>query len=106
MLKKLLLPAAGIAVAIGLAAPVHADATDDQFIASLNSQGIPYASPNDAVQEAKNVCTMLGSGHSFADEVQRFSATRPEYNDQQTAAAFVRAAAAAYCPAYSPPAGS
>ena len=68
MLKKLVLPAAGIAIAIGLAAPAHADPTDDQFISSLNSQGIPYASPNDAVQEAKNNCTMLRSGHSFADQ--------------------------------------
>jgi hypothetical protein len=100
MLKKLLLPAAGIAVAIGLAAPAHADPTDDQFISSLDRQGIPHDEYPQVVQEAKDVCDILGSGHSFDETVQLVLGVHGEYSPQ-TAAGFVGAAAAAYCPAYS-----
>ncbi|MGO9507071.1 MAG: DUF732 domain-containing protein [Mycobacterium sp.] len=90
-----------IVLSIGLAAPAHADAKDDAFMANLNSSGMDYGPPNKAIQLAKTVvCGSLSSNPntSNADLVTKVTdATNwPALN----AAYFTGAAIQAYCPQY------
>jgi len=73
-------------LAIGLAAPAYADATDDAFVANLQSSGINYGAPDRAIQVAKTVvCGTLNDD----------PATNWPTNE---AAYFTGAAIQAYCP--------
>ncbi|MFY2858953.1 DUF732 domain-containing protein [Mycobacterium sp. THU-M104] len=90
-----------LVVSLGLAAPARADATDDAFIANLDTSGMNYGAPEKAIQVAKTVvCATLGSNPdtSNADLVTKVSdATNwPPLN----AAYFTGAAIQAYCPQY------
>ncbi len=90
-----------IVLSIGLAAPAHADAKDDAFMANLNSSGMDYGPPDKAIQLAKTVvCGSLSSNPntSNADLVTKVTdATNwPALN----AAYFTGAAIQAYCPQY------
>ncbi len=87
--------------AIGLAAPAHADSTDDAFIANLSSSGINFGAPDKAIQVAKTVvCGTLNDNPntSNADVVAKVTAATswPANN----AAYFTGAAIQAYCPQY------
>lgn len=87
--------------AIGLAAPAHADPTDDAFITNLNTSGMNYGPPDKAIQVAKTVvCATLNQNPttSNADLIAKVtSATNwPPLN----AAYFTGAAIQAYCPQY------
>ena len=92
-------------LAVGLAAPAHADTTDDAFIANLNSSGINYGPPEKAIQVAKTVvCGTLSDNPntSNADLIAKVTgATSWPAND---AAYFTGAAIQAYCPQYGQPA--
>ena len=44
-----------VVLAVGLAAPAHADSTDDAFIANLSTSGMDYGAPERAIQIAKTV---------------------------------------------------
>jgi hypothetical protein len=90
-----------IALSVWLAAPAHADATDDAFITNLSTSGMDYGAPDRAIQVAKTVvCATLGDNPktSNADLVAKVaSATNwPPLN----AAYFTGAAIQAYCPQY------
>ncbi len=93
-----------IALAVGLAAPAAADATDDAFIANLQSSGISYGPPDKAIQVAKTVvCATLNANPttSNADLIAKVTgATSWAPND---AAYFTGAAIQAYCPQYGAP---
>jgi hypothetical protein len=88
-------------LAVGLAAPAHADATDDAFIANLTSSGIDYGAPERAIQVAKTVvCGTLkdNPNASNADVIAKVTdATKWPTNN---AAYFTGAAIQAYCPQY------
>ncbi|BAX94040.1 DUF732 domain-containing protein [Mycobacterium shigaense] len=88
-------------LSVGLAAPAHADATDDAFITNLSTSGMDYGAPDRAIQVAKTVvCASLTANPktSNADLVAKVtSATNwPPLN----AAYFTGAAIQAYCPQY------
>lgn len=90
-----------LVVSLGFAAPARADATDDAFLANLNTSGMNYGAPEKAIQVAKTVvCATLGSNPdtSNADLVTKVTdATNwPPLN----AAYFTGAAIQAYCPQY------
>jgi Protein of unknown function (DUF732) len=90
-----------IVLSIGLAAPAYADATDDAFMANLDSSGMDYGARDKAIQVAKTVvCGTLSDNPktSNADLVAKVtSATSwPALN----AAYFTGAAIQAYCPQY------
>jgi hypothetical protein len=59
---RFLLMLAALAATIGLAVPAHADATDDQFIASLGPDDIHFDDPAKAIAAGKSVCTMAAGG--------------------------------------------
>ena len=90
-----------IVLSVGLAAPAYADATDDAFIANLNTSGLNYGAPERAIQVAKTVvCATLSDNPntSNADLITKVvNATNwPPLN----AAYFTGAAIQAYCPQY------
>jgi hypothetical protein len=90
-----------IVLAVALAAPAAADATDDAFIANLSTSGMDYGAPDKAIQIAKTVvCGTLSNNPqtSNADLVAKVtSATSwPAVN----AAYFTGAAIQAYCPQF------
>jgi hypothetical protein len=92
------------ALSVGLAAPAFADATDDAFIANLNTSGMNFGAPDKAIQVAKTVVcgTLSGNpGTSNADLVSKVtSATNWPALD---AAYFTGAAIQAYCPQFGGP---
>lgn len=92
---------ASMVVAVGLAAPAYADATDDAFITNLSTSGMDYGAPDKAIQVAKTVvCGTLTDNPrtSNADLVTKVTnATNwPPLN----AAYFTGAAIQAYCPQF------
>ena len=59
---------AGIAVAVALPAPAHADTTGDEFLGALTNAGIGSADPAAAVELGRSVCPMLSEpGQTAAD---------------------------------------
>ncbi len=90
-----------IVLAVGFAVPAHADATDDAFIANLNTSGMNYGAPDKAIQVAKTVVCATLNNHpdtSNADLVTEVTNATdwPPLN----AAYFTGAAIQAYCPQY------
>ncbi|MFY2860345.1 DUF732 domain-containing protein [Mycobacterium sp. THU-M104] len=90
-----------IVFSVAFAAPARADATDDAFIANLDTSGMNYGATDQAIRVAKTVvCAMLDNNPdtSNADLITRvISATSwPPLN----AAYFTGAAIQAYCPQY------
>lgn len=88
-------------LSVGLAAPAHADATDDAFITNLGTSGMDYGAPERAIQVAKTVvCATLSDNPktSNADLVAKVATATnwPPLN----AAYFTGAAIQAYCPQY------
>ncbi|OBK94704.1 DUF732 domain-containing protein [Mycobacterium sp. 1165178.9] len=87
----------GLAVAIGLAAPVHADSTDDSFIASLKAAGITFADPGKAVGAGKWVCDTVSQGTQMPDVVKTLLSKNSALS-QDKANQFAAIAATTYCP--------
>ena len=92
------LTAAGLlAGALASAAPAHADAVDDAFIAALNQAGIKFDNAELATQMAKSICPQLvGPGKSFGSAVARVQGNGIP---PQMAAFFAGVAVKMYCPA-------
>lgn len=84
----------GLAVA-GTAA---ASATDDAFVAQLQSHGISVGSPQQAVTQARQVCAGMAAGKNAAVMVLE-TMGRTDLRPRQ-AGFFVGAAAKAYCPQF------
>lgn len=95
---KLLLTVASVAAVIGLAAPAHADANQDQaFLVALGSAGITYQSAENAVKAGKSVCDMAKSGKPAIDVVKVLQDENPGLS-QTNAAKFTAISAGVYCP--------
>jgi hypothetical protein len=87
--------------ATGLAAPAHADQTDDQFISMLNQHGVPYKSASDAIKLAQSVCmTLRRQGSTPTDALKQV--VNKASMDVKAASVFVGASALAYCPDQTP----
>jgi hypothetical protein len=96
----LALVGAGVAMATTLAAPAHADDTDDIFIGVLDDEGINYSTPGEAIEVAVSVCDFLLEGNSLLDATGEIAdATGLSIEDSGF---FVGAATASYCPSESP----
>jgi hypothetical protein len=88
-------------LAIGLAAPAYADATDDAFIANLNTSGMNYGPPDKAIQVAKTVvCGTLNDNPSTSNPDLIAKVTSATNWPTLNAAYFTGAAIQAYCPQY------
>jgi hypothetical protein len=93
-----------LGVAIGLAAPAHADPadTDADFLALLDKVGISYNSPELAISTGRKVCEMMDSGRSGPEVVKAVTAKNPGFTNADR---FVAIAVSVYCPNHVAPAG-
>jgi hypothetical protein len=94
---KLLLALTSFAAVIGMAAPAHADSTDDSFIASLKAAGITYTDQDAAVGAGKWVCDKVNGGTDMSDVVKTLTTKNTSLNPEK-AGKFAAIAANAYCP--------
>ncbi|GAB7146760.1 DUF732 domain-containing protein [Mycobacterium riyadhense] len=86
---------------VGLAAPAHADATDDAFITNLNTSGMNYGAPDRAIQVAKTVvCATLSANPNTSNADLVTKVTNATNWPPLNAAYFTGAAIQAYCPQY------
>jgi hypothetical protein len=99
---KHLLALTAFAAMIGLAAPAHADANQDQaFLVSLKAAGISYRDPESAIAAGQKVCAMADSGKTGVEVVKVLQDGNPGLT-QGNAAKFTAIAANVYCPAQLP----
>jgi hypothetical protein len=90
-----------VVLAVGLAAPAHADSTDDAFIANLSTSGMDYGAPERAIQIAKTVvCGTLGNNPNTSNADLNAKVTNATHWPPLSAAYFTGAAIQAYCPQY------
>lgn len=103
---RLLLTLTSLLVVMGLAAPAHADPSQDQaLLVSLNAAGIKYKDPASVVVTGQAVCDMANAGKSGVEVVNMLQGANPGLS-QENAARFTAIAAGIYCPAKLPAAGS
>ncbi|CDO85706.1 hypothetical protein AWC29_11145 [Mycobacterium triplex] len=86
-----------VVAVVGLAAPAHADSSDDAFLAALSNAGITYQSPDRAIKAGQKVCDLASSGTAQLDIVRDIKDLNPAFT-MAKAARFAHAAASAYCP--------
>jgi hypothetical protein len=97
-MKVLLSIAAVLASATALAAPVHADSNDAQFLQDIrNGMGRDVTDPQGLINSAHDLCTELQQGKSY-DEVVMEVRQANDHWDANEAAFFVSISAQAYCP--------
>jgi hypothetical protein len=92
----------GIAAAVGVAVPAHADpasGVDASFLDALTKAGITFSNGPNAVNAAKAACGLMGQGQPQLDVVQRVSEQNPGISTT-SAAKFTAIAASAYCPQF------
>jgi hypothetical protein len=95
---RFLLTLTSLAAMIGMAAPAHADSTDDQFLAALGGAGVTYPDPDKAVAAGKSVCKMaVDQNTRMANVVIAIHNSNPGLQWDK-AATFTKIAANAYCP--------
>jgi hypothetical protein len=87
-------------VAVATASTAEASTIDDAFIAQMNSLGITFSSPAEAVKEGHQVCRELDAGKSGTD-VATEVLKQTDLTSHQ-AAYFVVDATKAYCPQLAP----
>lgn len=91
-----------IVTTIGLAAPAHADPSQDQaFLVSLGAAGIKYRDAESAIATGKVVCQLADQGSSGIEVVKVLQDGNPGLT-QVNAARFTAIAAGVYCPAQLP----
>lgn len=101
---RIVVYAACAAALIGVAAPAHADANQDQaFLVSLGAAGLTYKGPESAIAAGKKVCDMANQGKSGVEVVKVLQDGNPGLT-QVNAARFTAISAGVYCPAQLPPA--
>ncbi|TDL01503.1 DUF732 domain-containing protein [Mycobacterium paragordonae] len=101
---RIVVYAACAAALIGMAAPAHADANQDQaFLVSLGAAGLTYKDPESAIAAGKKVCEMANQGKSGVEVVKVLQDGNPGLT-QVNAARFTAISAGVYCPAQLPPA--
>ncbi|OBK31405.1 hypothetical protein A5634_14330 [Mycobacterium asiaticum] len=90
-----------LAVAVGLAAPAYADATDDAFLTNLGTSGMNFGPPDKAIQVAKTVvCGSLHDNPNTSTADLTTKVTNATNWPALNAAYFTGAAIQAYCPQY------
>jgi hypothetical protein len=94
---RLLAAAAGLlTAAAAFAAPAEADPVDDSFIDALNSAGIDFGEPGNAMSVGQSICPMLAQpGGNFASAAA--SVTQMGMSSQM-AQMFTTIAIQTYCP--------
>ena len=100
-------PVVGAALAGGIlglatllaAGTANAATADDQFLGTLQQQGIGFSSPQSAIGVAHHVCTALGQGMEPSQISQQMVGANSQL-DQQTAVLIIVDAAQSYCPQY------
>ena len=97
-MKALLSIAAVLASATALAATVHADPNDAQFLRNIrDNMGREITDPQALIASAHDICSELQEGKSAADVINGVRNGQP-YWDYNEAGYFVSASAEAYCP--------
>lgn len=91
------LTSVGVCAAICLAAPAHADNTDNAFLQQLDGAGIEYADAQDAISIGKGVCDLLGQGQPPTTVVRSLKISN-HHLSVHMAAQFVAISAQTYCP--------
>jgi hypothetical protein len=99
---KRLFVLAGLAAAVGLAAPANADrgdyvGSDAQFLSALAGAGLTHRGDGAAIAAGNSVCQLMDAGLSPMDTVIAVQTTNPGFT-MQTAARFTAIAVTAYCP--------
>ncbi|MGB6207669.1 DUF732 domain-containing protein, partial [Mycobacterium sp.] len=90
----------GVAAAVGLGAPAHADpGVDASFLDALTKAGITFSNGPSAISAGKTACAMMSHGQPELDVVQHVSEQNPGISTT-SAAKFTAIAASAYCPQY------
>ena len=89
---------------LGLAAllaagTANAASADDQYLGTLQQQGIGFGDPQSAIAVAHHVCDALGQGMTPADIGSNIAGANGGI-DRQTAVVIVVDAAQAYCPQF------
>jgi Protein of unknown function (DUF732) len=92
-----LLPLTGLTVVIGMAVPVHAYTSDEEFLASIQAAGISYPDPQRVIAAGKWVCQKAGEGQRMLDLVKSVETQNPGLSEDK-AAKFAAIAATVYCP--------
>jgi hypothetical protein len=88
-------------LAVGFAAPAYADATDDAFMANLNSSGMNFGAAEKAIQVAKTVvCGTLSNNPNTSNPDLIAKVTDATNWPMAEAAYFTGAAIQAYCPQF------
>jgi hypothetical protein len=104
MLSSRITKSAVAAGMIGLTAllaagTANAAAADDQYLGTLQQQGIGFGDPQSAIAVAHHVCDALGQGMTPADISGNIAGPNGGI-DRQTAVVIVVDAAQAYCPQF------
>ena len=87
-------------VAVGTAGAAGAGTADDAFISAMDTLGISFSSPAEAVREGHQVCRELAAGKSGTDVATEVLKQTNLTSHQ--AAYFVVDATHAYCPQLAP----
>ncbi|OBF10193.1 hypothetical protein A5730_07585 [Mycobacterium sp. ACS4054] len=86
-----------LAAAVGLAAPAHADSSDDTFLGTVRAAGLAYSDPEQAITSGKSVCKLVSEGANLTDVVRMLQMlNRGLQGDDATR--FAAIAANSYCP--------
>jgi hypothetical protein len=94
--RNLTVTLVGVATAVTIAAPAHADPTNDSFLSALSNAGIGYDDPNATASLGQSVCPMLVEpGKSFASVA---SSVGNQGISPDMAAFFTGIAIQMYCP--------
>jgi hypothetical protein len=94
--RNLTVTLVGVATAVTVAAPAHADPTNDSFLSALNNAGIGFNDPNATASLGQSVCPMLVQpGQSFASVA---SSIGNQGISPQMASFFTGIAISMYCP--------
>jgi hypothetical protein len=85
--------------ALFAAGTANASAADDQFLATLQQQGVGFGDPQSAINVAHRACDALGQGMTPADISGNIAGANRGIN-RQVAVLIVVDAAHAYCPQF------
>jgi Protein of unknown function (DUF732) len=96
-MKVLLSVAAVLASSTALAATVHADPADQQFLQNIRNMGREVTDQAGLINTAHELCAEMKQGRAYDQVVTEVRSGNP-YWDAGEAAYFVSASAQAYCP--------
>jgi len=103
---KSLVALIAVFTAIGLAAPADGEPEGDDaaFLAALNTAGLTYSSPGQAIASAKAVCGLMARGETGLQVVTDIKNQNPGMT-MDAAAQFAAIASNVYCPEHLTPKG-